>query len=206
MSAPTPYYEDKKAGIVIYNADCRDVLPTLPKVDLVLTDPPYGVSKGYASYEDSEVNLCEFIGVLFQIQSPKLITCGIGNIWRYPAADWVLCWYKPNCMTRAVVANANTWEPILVYGCKGFGVDSVNISISPQPFDHPCPKPERLFSWLIARATKLDALIIDPFCGSGTTLVAAKKLGRKCIGIEIEEKYCQIAVERLRQSVMTLSE
>ena len=193
-----PYYEEN--GIVIYCGDCREILPELETVDLVLTDPPYGVNKKYSSYADTESSLEFLIQPLMMIQAPKLITCGIGNIWKYPKADWVLCWWKPNAMTRAAVANANVWEPILVYGCKGFGVDGITVTISPQPFNHPCPKPIKLFTWLIS---KTDAYkILDPFMGSGTTLVAAKQLGRKAIGMEIEEKYCEIAVKRLAQGVL----
>lgn len=205
----TPYYHDEHAGITIYHGDCRDVLPTLAdgSVDLVLTDPPYGVGKKYASYDDTEENLRELIDLLFTgsfRDRPKLITCGVGNIWRYPPADWVICWYKPNCMTRAGVANANTWEPVLVYGCRGFGVDSVYVPIAPQAIDHPCPKPLRLFSWLLKRASPIANTVLDPFMGSGTTLRAAKDLGRKAIGIEIEERYCEIAAKRLRQEVLPL--
>eukprot|EP00919_Chromeraceae_sp_WS-2016_P011436 GHVR01026694.1.p2 GENE.GHVR01026694.1~~GHVR01026694.1.p2 ORF type:complete len:119 (-),score=22.53 GHVR01026694.1:329-685(-) len=105
-------------------------------------------------------------------------------------------------MTRSAVANANIWEPILVYGCKGFGRDGVTATISPQPFDHPCPKPLKLFAWLIRKATGEGDTILDPFMGSGTTLRAAKDLGRKAIGIEIEEKYCEIAAKRLAQEVL----
>ena len=69
---------------------------------------------------------------------------------------------------------------------------------------HPCPRPQNTVEYLVSIASEPNNLILDPFLGSGTTLVCAKKLGRKAIGIEIEEKYCKIAVERLRQSVMKL--
>jgi len=77
-----------------------------------------------------------------------------------------------------------------------------------EPIDdrqHPSQKPEDLFSALITKSIKESDLILDPFLGSGTTAVCAKKLGRKCIGIEIEEKYCEIAKKRLSQSVMRLN-
>ena len=196
----TPYYQD--SAVTIWHADCRDILPQLPPVDLVLTDPPYGVGKEYASHDDTVVALEQLIPLLTPLSPKRLITCGIGNIWKYPPADWVICWSKPNAMTRAAVANANIWEPVLVYGCKGFGVDGVTVSISPQPNGHPCPKPLRLFIWLIERASEMGNLILDPFCGSGTTLRAAKDLGRKAIGIEIEERYCEIAAKRCQQECL----
>jgi hypothetical protein len=69
---------------------------------------------------------------------------------------------------------------------------------------HPCEKPIGLIDDLLLTTGKDKITILDPFLGSGTTAVCAKKLNRKCIGIEIEEKYCKIAVDRLRQSVMKL--
>ena len=199
-----PYYQDETAGITIYHGDCREILPALPKVDLVLTDPPYGVGKGYASYEDTQDNLASLIPAIFC--APKVIlTPGIKNIHRYPAPEWTLCWWKPNAMARSVVARANVWEPILVYGCGYvFGRDGIEVCIIPQAIDHPCPKPVKVFDWLLSNV-KAD-ITIDPFMGSGTTLVAAKRLGRKAIGVEIEEKYCAIAVERIERARLTLFE
>lgn len=192
-------------GITLVHGDCREVLPQLEPVDLVLTDPPYGVGKDYASHDDTPENLLPLIDCLAGYPQ-RLITCGIGNIWKYPEADWVICWYKSNCMTRSKVANANKWEPVLVYGCNGFGADGVDIPIVPQNNGHPCPKPLKLFKWLLARAKPEPAIVCDPFAGSGTTLVAAKQLGRRCIGIEIEKRYCEIACERLRQSVLNFKD
>jgi site-specific DNA-methyltransferase (adenine-specific) len=83
-------------------------------------------------------------------------------------------------------------------------VDAYTVTITPQNNGHPCPKPILLFKWLMTAASNEAAIILDPFLGSGTTAVAAKQLGRKFIGIEIEEKYCRIAVDRLRQGVLGL--
>ena len=66
---------------------------------------------------------------------------------------------------------------------------------------HPNEKPEKLFKYLMRTHSNANDLILDPFMGSGTTLVAAKELGRRAIGIEIEEKYCEIAARRLSQEV-----
>ena len=98
----------------------------------------------------------------------------------------------------------NDWEPLLVYG-KTDGLQMHDFFFAqPDPFanGHPCPKPIRWATWLIERATKQSHVILDPFAGSGTTLRAAKDLGRKAIGIEIEERYCEIAAKRMAQAVL----
>jgi DNA modification methylase len=177
--------------------DCLELMKALPDgcVDAVITDPPYGVGKIYDSYDDTKKNLENMIPYLF-IAPKVVITPGVNNIHSYPKPEWVLCWWKPNAMVRSAVANCNVWEPILVYGCGYFfGRDGIEICISPQLIDHPCPKPLRLFEWLISKVEATT--ILDPFAGSGTTLVAAKKLGRHYLGFEISPDYVRISRERL---------
>jgi site-specific DNA-methyltransferase (adenine-specific) len=70
---------------------------------------------------------------------------------------------------------------------------------------HPCPKPYSAWRWLLERCSDENTVVLDPFCGSGTTLVAAKDLGLRAIGIEIEEHYCEIAAKRLSQEVLTFA-
>ena len=220
-----PYYEH--AGITIYHGDCREILPTLPKCDAVVTDPPYGVGLGvntdpragkqpYASMEDS-------VDYVQQICVPAIKICldRVGRIamtpgnrcmFLYPTPDDVGIWYNPASTTRGkwgfCFANA-----FIFY----YGKDPLNIGLGAQPnscmglcdsldmIDHPCPKPLLFMSWLVKRASNGGETILDPFMGSGTTLVAAKNLGRKAIGIEIEERYCEIAAKRLSQSVFEFS-
>jgi len=215
MSLPEPYYEDKKAGITLYCADCRDILPLLGPVDLVLTDPPYGNGTTYGLYDDSPDNLRELIREsvphILRIGKATLITCGVGNIHAYPPPRWILSWITP-------AGNGSgpwgfcCWQPILAYGSDPYLVEQlgrrqdcyIHTELSEQN-GHPCPKPIKLMRWLVIRGTTSPtATILDPFMGSGTTLRAAKDLGRRAIGIEIEEKYCEIAVKRLAQEVMPL--
>ena len=76
------------------------------------------------------------------------------------------------------------------------------VSANREVDDHPCPKPVPVYSWLIAELCQDDGIVLDPFMGSGTTLQAAKNIGRRAVGIEKEERYCEIAARRLQQSVL----
>ena len=210
------YYEQD--NITIYHGDCREILPYLPKVDLVLTDPPYGLNYSYLSYDDTENNLSELIrGFLPQVISMSkrvVLTCGHTNIWKYPKADWVMCWFYGTTNARNPWG-FTSWQPILCYGKdvylangKGARMDVIKDSHSPEAWlkgkGHSCPKPRPFIMRLIERCSIDNETVLDPFMGSGTTLVAAKQLGRKCIGIEIEKHYCDIAVKRLGQGVLAL--
>lgn len=207
MSLPKPYYE--KDGQTIYHADCRDILPYLPKVDLVLTDPPYGVEVKYDSFEDTPDNL-ENIVVPIVTECIKrygrvVLTSGNKYAWKYPKPSDVGVWFNP------AGTGFGSWGFCLAHLILYYGKDPYpnKMASSVTGFfgrdgtapDHPCPKPLRFMEWLVNRTSLLTDTILDPFMGSGTTLVAAKELGRKATGIEIEERYCEIAAKRLAQEV-----
>ncbi|HDY68787.1 hypothetical protein LCGC14_0823270 [marine sediment metagenome] len=186
------YYSED--GITIYHGDCLDILPQLEKVDLVLTDPPYGVD--FAEWDSGIPEPVKWMGTV-EVKT-ILITPGNGNQHFYPSPDWTLCWFRPGSVQRVRKGTGfSHWEPILLYGENNFSIDAkkFDANTNSKHWGHPCPKPLDLFKWLIQESET----ILDPFMGSGTTLVAAKQLGRKAIGIEIEEKYCEIAVKRLAQ-------
>ncbi|TSA51334.1 MAG: site-specific DNA-methyltransferase [Actinobacteria bacterium] len=206
MSLPTPYYDDGH-GMVIYHADCRDILPHLPKVDLVLTDPPYGIdfagqptkwqrAKGMMSdswdaepFEDMAMIPCA---------GEHAIIWG-GNYYKLPTSRSWLCWYKPDAPP-----SMGSFELAWTNLGKNTRMISHSISATNQErVGHPTQKPLAVISWCLS-FTPDAYTILDPFMGSGTTLRAAKDLGRQCIGIEIEEKYCEIAVRRLGQEVLPL--
>ena len=212
-----PYYLDREYGQAIYCGDCRDILPTLDKVDLVLTDFPYGNDTDYGTYEDTQDNLRGLIRttmpLILEAGKVALVACGIGNMWEYPKPNWVLSWSWENTASGSSVWGFNCWQPILAYGKDPYLVNGLGRrqdsklfrSIDHKKTNHPCPKPDRVWDWLITRGSiSTGDTILDPFLGSGTTAYCAKKLNRKCIGIEIEEKYCEIAAKRLSQSVMRL--
>jgi len=204
-----PYYEDSKAGIVIYHGDCREIMPTLPGVDLVLTDPPYGVNK--AEWDESfptewfaeAARLAPVMGMMPGVWNLCGLPKEIGRL-RY---RWVLVAHLINGMTNGAIGFGN-WIPCVVYAAEGISVYVQDSDIkrfvvgTEAKMDHPSPKPYNVMKWLVSRLA--GKTILDPFMGSGTTLRAAKDLGRKAIGIEIEERYCEIAAKRLSQEVFTL--
>jgi site-specific DNA-methyltransferase (adenine-specific) len=192
----------------LYLGDCRDVLPTLGKVDAVVTDPPYGVNFHYASHDDTPIGYPEwcaewFAELLGICDGPIAISCGMANLSDWPKPTWVLAWHKPAAMGRCAVG-FNNWEPILLYG-KPMGEQGADVIRAPiLPDDslagHPCPKP---LGWAVGTinrvASKCDT-ILDPFMGSGTTGVAAVQMGRDFIGCEIDPAYFDIACRRIEEA------
>lgn len=210
---PKPYYYDEQYGIKIFLGDCRTILPHLDPVDAVITDWPYGVGVDYETYIDSDKNLDELISTCFPalltVSKRVCFTCGVLNQWKYPKPTWGLCLFSPNS-NGSGPWGFTCWQPVLCYGKdpylqnnKGRQPDARSFSGMAKPESkHPCPKPLKLWSWVVNRCSMPGETIIDPFMGLGTTLITAKNLGRKAIGIEIEQKYCDIAIERLRQGVL----
>jgi DNA modification methylase len=220
-----PYYEQD--GITIYHGDCREVLPGLPPVDLVLTDPPYGYSheSGWSSllygnvatdWDGSRVTGDDSSDARDHVLSwASGLPCLVFGSWKItpPAGTHtVLVWDKGEAsgMGDLSVPWKPSWESIYVIG-KGFaghrGGGVLRAYVPPRISMgrlHPTEKPVSLIRELLSKCP--PGLILDPFMGSGTTLRAAKDLGRRAIGIEIEERYCEIAAKRLMQSVLPLGD
>lgn len=199
-----PYYEEE--NITIYHGDCLEILSQLPKVDLVLTDPPYGVDKFIDRIGNSN---WEWIELCRRLSKLIISFNGHCNIFEAPKPDGFIIWYKSNSNTPGGrIAFRNVWEPISIYGRIHPPLDrdliEHPISLQNDIGNHPTPKPLSLFKKIITKLAS-SGFILDPFMGSGTTLVAAKQLGRQAIGIEIEEKYCEIAAKRLSQEVMNFA-
>jgi len=218
MSLPKPYYSED--GITIYHADCRAILPDLEPVDLVLTDPPYGI--GLANHDttrktnrsgtwsvvgdDSTVGQ-EVIDFCFERKFPLVAFASPKARWR---GSWrqELIWDKGEAvggggdisttwkMTHELILYAGTGT---LCGSRTGSVLSFPVTQSQFPL-HPTEKPVALCVYLLGRFA--PTTVLDPFMGSGTTLVAAKLDNRKGVGIEIEERYCEIAANRLRQGVL----
>ncbi len=193
----------------LYHGDCLEILPTLGKVDAVVTDPPYGVGFKYSQHEDGNEGYEEWCGLWFdeclKISSTILMSCGQPNVqmWaRIRPFDWQIAWLKPAAMGRSTVGFCN-WEPMLLWGSgTGKSVDVFTAPIIPDDEldGHPCPKPTQWGIESVKRVADIGDLVCDPFLGSGTTGVACVRTGRKFIGIEIDENYFNIACRRIREA------
>jgi site-specific DNA-methyltransferase (adenine-specific) len=202
-----PYYDD--GTCVIYHGDCRDVLPSI-RASAVITDPPYGTNvtswdqsvdaevlracagatDGYAAFFYSNTRLWHILSAL---KSGDFDT-------------WTAVWHKSNSVGFERKF-APQWTPIVIAYRKPqkfWGQDLCYCPITVQDIGHPTPKPIGVTTWLMEKVSSPGESVLDPFMGSGTTLVVAKRLGRKALGIEVEEKYCEIAAERLQQGVLDL--
>jgi DNA modification methylase len=230
----TPYYDDGQ--IQIWHGDCRQYLPTLGPVDLVLTDPPYGV--GYVTARrsrndplvapiagDESLNtLRDAMPLLdrllkpdrhsYTFASPLRIGETVDVIADYWQVKNAIVWDKGDAGTVGDLEAGFgvNWESI-IYAMKGRRplngkrprcIYRYEWSSTRDPV-HPTVKPVGVLTWLMAKSTDEGEVVLDPFMGSGTTLRAAKDLGRRAIGIELEERYCEIAAKRLQQSVMVLT-
>lgn len=198
----TPYYQDE--WVTLYHGDCREVLPSLLSVDLVLTDPPYGISLSSGNSINRErviVGDNEPFDPAFLLSYSSVVLWGGNNFAdRLPAGGW-LCWDK-RCTSAAdkiigspfELAWCNDQSKFKMYRVQHGGV--INADGPNTKRYHPTQKPVRLFRLVLWDFSGDSSVTVDPFMGSGTTLRAAKDLGRKAIGIEIEEKYCEIAARR----------
>jgi site-specific DNA-methyltransferase (adenine-specific) len=209
----TPYYQEN--GITIYHGDCREILPTLEPVDLVLTDPPYGIGfvsnyrfvKHPAIANDDALPIDLIWLAMSKARNAAYFFCRWDNLSQMPKPKSVIAWVKNNwSMGDLEHEHGRQWEACCFYPKEGHAfikrIPDVIMADRTGNGLHPTEKPQELLEHIILANECMT--ILDPFMGSGTTLRAAKDLGRKCIGIEIEEKYCEIAVNRLRQEVLNL--
>lgn len=225
-----PYYDHD--GITIYNADCREVLPQLDKVDLVLTDPPYGIGENahrvksrtklakttdYGDFDwDSEPASDELINASIDAGTQCIIWGG--NYFNVPPSRGWLVWDKENSGNFAdcELAWTNCKTSVRMFKFMWNGMIRAGEARGKKRV-HPTQKPVELMTWCIRIAGRwkkehsesevereCTQRILDPFAGSGSTLIAAKQLRRKCIGIEREEKNCENAAKRLSQEHLDL--
>ena len=208
-----PYYADE--AVTIYNADCRQVLPFLPKFDLLLTDPPYGIdydARHKTSDRQWSKNGNRVIGDDIEFD-PSIFDLSSAIVWggnnfasRLPDSGGWLIWDKKRGGTVSkgyrgadceLAWSSITKRPsIFVHLWNGYQRDS-----EIGQHWHPTQKPVALMRWCLSLVE--DAVtVLDPFAGSGTTGVACKLEGRKAVLVEISEEYCEKAADRLRQGVL----
>jgi DNA modification methylase len=192
----------------LFQADCMDVLPTLPKVDAVITDPPYGTADLWSAPNVPKARKWHLFGegeiqqwdtpqdvvLTFPKLAPKVIVWG-GQFYPLPTSRAWLVWNK-------IIRNFSTSVCELAWTNLDKPVDAFDFShgaLAAEGKEHPTQKPLGLMTWCIEHASPCD-LILDPFMGSGTTGVAAIQMGRSFIGIEREPKYFDIACRRIEQA------
>lgn len=213
----TPYYDED--GITIYHGDCREVLLSLPAAELLVTDPPFNVGKDYGTHKDN-LSTAEYRALLVSVEAAgpvkqawvapnlhlrlfmevlgpdaKLVIARRGAVGpvRFGWLDQFECLLVRGKPSRPI---RNLWDDVRLKGEGYF--------FREQTYDHPGYTPSPYFHKLIDVLTEPGDLVVDPFAGTGTSLVAAASAGRRAIGIEIEERYCEIAVQRLAQGVLAL--
>lgn len=214
-----PYYSDD--AVTLYHGDCRDVLPLLPMADFLFTDPPYDIvaaGGGIGAKREYLANIVGFTDGGFDVallrpfpnwavfcakkQLPALLN-EVGD------RRWMLVtWNKPN-PTPLVNANYLPDTEYIVHAWRtqlyGSYADRARFVVYPTgggTTGHPNEKPLRVIEKMVRCGSDVGQLVVDPFAGSGTTLVASKNLGRRAVGIEIDEKHCETAAQRLSQSVL----
>lgn len=177
------------------------------KPDLVLSDPPYGVGVEYGGFDDTEEDLTRLVERVMPLLlqwSPVLITTGRSHLWKYPPADWVLGWFEPAGVGKGPWGFI-CWQPVLAYGKDPYL--KAKLGARPDAYagkgegassnEHPVAKPLGVWRWLMERGSvKRGDVVLDPFVGSGTTIVVAEQLGRTCYAMEIDPRYCDVAIRR----------
>jgi site-specific DNA-methyltransferase (adenine-specific) len=210
----TPYYKD--AQVTLYLADCNDVLPELwePAIyDLLLTDPPFGIGRdgqsgpeigaagarkahGFGGWDDKPPSK-ETFSLMFRSSCAQIIWGGNFFVDRIPAARGWFVWDKIQRIIQSdgELAYTSIDQPLRIVSCS-------RSELNGDGAVHPTQKPIKLMKWCISQVPWAKN-VLDPFCGSGSSLLAAKEMGLRACGVEISERYAEIAANRLRQSVLS---
>jgi DNA modification methylase len=191
----------------LYLGDCRDILPTLPKVGAVVTDPPYGIAQLWAGEQagkngksrlwdgnnEWDRETCPELVEMAREKSEKSIIWG-GNYYALPASRGYLIWDK-----MQEFSNADSELAWCSWSQTPRTFRYARAQLASEGKEHPTQKPLPLMKWCLAFLPKAET-ILDPFMGSGTTGVAAVQMGRSFIGIEREPKYFDIACKRIEDA------
>lgn len=183
----------------LFHGDCREILPTLPECDLILTDPPYGIGiaanpvrQAHDKMEwDAEPPAPWIFGLMLE-KAKNMIVWG-GNYFDLPPSQTFLVWDKMQPENFSLAMCEQAWcsfkKPAKMF----------RLSVTSYSKEHPTQKPEKLMEWCMSHSPE-SATVCDPFMGSGTTGVACVNLGKQFTGIERERKYFDLACERIARA------
>ena len=207
------YYQDER--VTLYHGDARAILPSLPKCETLITDPVWpNASVDLFGAEDPAGMFADMWKALITIPDRTAIHLGCDTDPRFlelvpsELPFFRVCWLKHN-LPGYKARRLMTSDVAYLFGAPpqsrpGFHMIPGECSCGGnkgKENEHPCPRKLDHVLWLVNRWSNLSDCILDPFAGSGTTLVAAKLSGRRSVGIEKEEKYCEITARRLSQGV-----
>jgi site-specific DNA-methyltransferase (adenine-specific) len=214
-----PYFQDDY--VTLYHADCREVLPLLGPADTLITDPPYGINyvKGAGGRAGaSSTNRRNTVPVFGDdepfdptpfLHFPSVILWGVNHYaHRIPAGGRWIAWNKLghkepwDSFSDVEFAWQNKRGKDLIFSHLWKGLCQAGAG---EKRFHPTQKPLALMKWCIGLVPDAKT-VLDPFMGSGTTILAAKDMGLKSIGIEVSEHYCEIAAKRLAQGMLNFAE
>ena len=223
-----PYYQDDY--VTLYHGDCLEVTEWL-EADVLVTDPPYGMwyqPRGYYNAQTGKTSPATTSPVANDasttVRDAALAAWGekpamVFGTWRIPRPESTLhrlIWWKQGQApgpARAPFLLQDEEIYVLGEGWVASSPPKRSVIATSEPrqgkhgavgqIGHPTPKPLPLMEWLIERCQP-EWIIADPFAGSGATLIAARNLKRRAIGVELEERYCEIAAQRLSQDVLDL--
>lgn len=210
-----PYYDE--SGVTIYHGDCREILPHI-EADTVVTDPVWPNASPLLRGHEDPFGLCRDALALITSRrlavhlgcdsDPRFLAC-VPPRWEFFRACWLDVsrpHYTGRLLNGSTVAYLFGDVPTSRLGARVIpGMHRDHASTGKTP-DHPCPRKLTHAAFLVKYWSEPTDAVLDPFAGIGTTLVAAKDLGRRAIGIEIEEKYCEVAAKRLSQGVLEFTD
>lgn len=215
MSLPKPYYCDERSGITIYHGDCREILPHV-SIDAIVTDPVWpggtlpliGADRPEALFSEMWASTKGVKRLAAQIgcwTSPFFLKCIGLPFFRVASLEVACVGYRGRILMTGDAAYLFGEPPSSRPGRRVIPGRVLDSSSNGQDKNgHPCPRKLKHVQWLVHWWTDEEDVVCDPFLGSGTTARVAKDYSRKFVGIEIEERYCEIAVRRLSQEVLPI--
>lgn len=205
-----PYYSDE--SVTIYHADAEIICSSsLPKIDLVLTDPPFGVGnfvqitgnvRGEEVFWNDSPPDAKIFNRMREISSNQIIW-GANYFNCFDSNGGAIIWVKNQPMpnfSKADIASCSFHKKVEIF--THTWTNFVNTKQTP----HPCERPVALYAWCLATYSKPGEMILDPYMGSGSVLRAAKNVGCRAIGIEADERWCEVAANRMSQGSLNFGE